>query len=114
MKRKAKGILKFIMFLAVVIIVCLLIQMVPGIAPWIEKTTGWKNVKAGAKTVATVALGAVVVSWGIATLSIPILGASMVVIGLVLIGYAVYPMFVKPSTVSNASYDQSGPLKIFG
>lgn len=114
--KKAKGILKVLTFLAVVIIVALILQITP-VADWVGKITGvtGDKIKSAARTVITIALAAVVVSWGVASLAVPILGVSMVLIGLVMLAWSVYPMIVKPkpADASNSSFNQAGPFKLF-
>lgn len=114
--KKAKGIMKVLTFLAIVIIVALILQITP-VADWVGKMTGvtGDKIKSAARTVITIALAAVIVSWGIAALAVPVLGVSMVLIGLVMLAWAVYPMVVKstPSGASASSFNQSGPFKLF-
>lgn len=117
LKGKAKGILLFLIVVAVVIILAMIAQITP-VAEWIGKMTGitTERVKSLARTVVSAGLGVALVGWGIAALAVPILGVAMILIGLALLAFAVYPLF-KSSTSANpelASFDSKGPLKVFG
>jgi len=117
LRGKAKGILLFLVFVSVVIILAMIAQITP-VAEWISKTTGvaTDKVKSIARTVVSGALGVALVGWGIASLAVPILGVAMILIGLVLIGLAVYPLFTssQTKTVEQGTYGTEGPLRVFG
>jgi hypothetical protein len=117
--KKGKKLSKFMKFTAVlvfVIIICMMLQITP-VADYVAKVTGKTTdaVKGIAKTVATVALGAILVTWGISALAVPLLGGAMILVGLAIIAWVVWPMFTKTTTTAaaGASFDSKQPLKIF-
>ena len=92
--KKPKGIYKWLIFVAIVIIVALLLMWPPvsnAIAP-VFKTTGDK-IRQVARTIVGIGIGVALVSWGIAALSLPLLGGAMVIIGLAVLAYSVWPLF---------------------
>lgn len=94
MKARMKPIFKWILLLGVVLVLAML-AMLPPVADQLSKMTAVPaaKIKAIAQTVATIALGLIVVSWGIAALSLPVLGGVMIVAGLALVAWGVWPLF---------------------
>jgi len=84
------GILTFIVLFA------LLLNMWPAASDSVAKvfkTTGQK-VRAVAQTVIGVGVGLILVSFGVTALAVaPIVGVVLIVIGLVLAGWTLYPLF---------------------
>lgn len=116
LKGKAKGILFFLVIVAVVIILAMIAQITP-VAEWISKTTGvaTDKIKSVARTVVSAGLGVALVGWGIAALAVPILGVAMILIGLALLAFALYPLFTSSSSkaITEAGFTGGGPLNVF-
>ena len=98
MKQKRKPITKFMIFTAIVVVIALLLS-IPQVASQVGKVTGWASDKvvSVARTIVGIGLGVLLVTWGIAALSIPILGGALIVIGLTLLAFSLWPLF-KPSS----------------
>lgn len=114
-KSKFKGnIFKFLAFLGVVIIVAMLLQ-IPVLSDYVAKVTGstGDKIRSVARTIASLAIGVALVTWGIASLAVPVLGGVMIVAGLVLVAYSVWPLFKsKTVTAGNASFDNKNLFKV--
>lgn len=115
--KKFKGPLyTFLMIVSFVILIAMLLQWKP-VTDQVSKWTGIASdkIKSTAQTVVGLGLGIALVTWGIAALSVPILGGAMIVVGLVLLAYSLWPLFKpNPAAAQSASFDAKGPLKIFG
>jgi hypothetical protein len=93
----------FIYKVLIAIGLILLLAMIVMIPPVTAKVATWTNtpldtVRSWAQTAAGIALGAALVTWGIAALAIPILGGIMIIAGLALLAYSVWPLFSTSST----------------
>lgn len=116
--KKFKGpMFTFLTILGIVILVAMLLTMQP-VADQVSKWTGIASdkIKSTARTVVGLGLGVALVTWGIAALSVPILGGAMILVGLGLLVYSLWPLFKSKSATGaqQASFDSSSPLKIFG
>lgn len=102
MKRK-KGLFKFLAFVAVVVVVALLL-MIPQVATAVGKVTGVtsERIRSVAATIVGAGVGVLLVGWGIAALSVPFLGVAMIVIGLALLAYTLWPLFKPANKISAA------------
>ena len=101
MKAKGKfkgGIFKFLAVLAVVIIVSLILQIRP-VSDYVGKVAGvaGDKVREVARVIASIAIAVALVTWGIASLAVPVLGGAMILAGLALLAYSVYPLFKSGS-----------------
>lgn len=99
-KGKFKGtIYKFLAFLGVVIVVALFLQ-IPMVSDYVGKVAGvtGEKVRSVARTIASLGIGVALVTWGIASLAVPVLGGAMIVAGLALLAYSVWPLFAKKDT----------------
>ena len=99
MKKKIPLIYKILIFVGII----LLLSMIVMIPPVTTKVSSMLNVpiqtvRSWAQTVCGIALGVALVTWGIAALAIPVLGGIMIVAGLALIAYSVWPLFSTSST----------------
>lgn len=99
MKKKKGFLFTFLSFVAVVVVLAM-ICMIPPVADWIAKTTGVasEKIKSIAATVVGAGVGVLLVGWGIAALSLPILGGAMIIGGLALLAYSLWPLFKKSSS----------------
>ncbi len=90
---------KLAMYLYIVIVVMLLalILSFDRVSTFVGATL---NIAAGkvqntARTVLGVAIGIYMISSGVAALAIPIIGISLLVVGVVLVGYSLWPYLTK-------------------
>lgn len=99
MKGKMKLTMKLIVFLAVIVFIAMLI-LIPPITERVATLTGWTTdkIKTLAKTVVGSGLGLILVNFGVAALAVPLVGVLLIVIGLALTAYSVYPFFQKNNT----------------
>lgn len=116
--RKFKGpLFTFLTVVGIVVLIAMLLTMQP-VADQVSKWTGIASdkIKSVAKTVVGAGLGIALVTWGVAALSVPILGGAMILVGLALVVYTVWPLFKSSSSgnAQSASFDAKNPLKIFG
>ena len=100
--------------LAIIILVAMLLQVKP-VTDAVSKATGIAadKIREGAKLVVGIGLGLALVTWGIAALSLPILGGAMILVGLALLAYSVWPLFQSKPAGMEASFDSKSPLSIF-
>lgn len=99
--KKPKLLYKFIAFVAVVVLVAIALMIPPvsdKVGEWV-KVPGAK-IRAVAQTIVGIGIGVMLISWGIAALSLPVLGGAMIVIGLAILAYSVWPLF-RSSKSSN-------------
>lgn len=94
----------FVMFLGFVAVLAMLL-LIPPISDWVGEKLGvaGDTIRTWAQTTAGIVVGVMLVTWGIGALSIPILGGILIVAGLGLIAWNLWPLFSKSSDVSNAS-----------
>lgn len=100
MKTSAKIVYKFIGFLVIVAIVAMLL-MVPPVQKAVAKATGAAEdkIRFVAGTIAGTAIGLILVNFGIVALaSIPVVGIALILAGLALAAYALYPLFKKEAS----------------
>lgn len=92
MKAKFKKFFMFVGILAILVIIALVMLFIPEsatkVAEWTGSTT--QKVKDTAVAVIGVAIGLLLISFGVAALAVPFVGGSLIVIGLALGGWAVY------------------------
>lgn len=120
MKKKAlnlKGaIFKFMIVLVIVILVAMLLTTKP-VAGAVSKMTGWAadKIQNTARLVVGIAIAVALVTWGIAVLSIPVLGVGMIIAGLALLTYSVWPLFTSSKAAgAEASFNSKNPLSLVG
>jgi hypothetical protein len=104
MKKKPKPLFKFITFVAIVTAVAMLLWQVPAASNWfagVIGTTG-EAIRNTAATIVGIGIGVMLISFGVAALSVPVLGVVLVVIGLAMLGYSLWPLF-KPRSQQNAT-----------
>jgi len=114
--KKFKGPLyTFLIIVSFVVLVAMLLTWKP-VTDQVSKWTGVAadKIRSGAQTVVGIGLGVALVTWGIAALSVPILGGAMILVGLALVAYAVWPLFKSSPAGTQVSFDSKDPLKIFG
>ena len=114
-KTKFKGgIFKLLAVLAIVILVAMLLQ-IPFVSDYVAKVTGstGDKIRSVARTIASLAIGVALVTWGIASLAVPILGVGMILAGLALVAYSLWPLF-RPSSAQaqSASFDNKNLFKV--
>lgn len=102
MKKKKGFLFSFLIFTAVVTVVALIL-MIPQVSDYVGKVTGvaGAKIRSVAQTIVGAGVGVLLVGWGIAALSIPILGGAMIVIGLVLLGWSLWPLFKGKHAVND-------------
>lgn len=100
--KKKKGFLFSLMAFVAVVVVLALILMIPPVSNYVSKVTGVasEKLRSVAATIVGTGAGVLLVGWGIAALSMPILGGAMIVIGLALLAYSLWPLF-SPRSSSN-------------
>jgi len=99
MKKRIPFIYKILIGIGLILLLAMLL-MVPAVQTQVSTITKVPaaTIRTWAQTIAGIALGAALVTWGIAALAIPILGGMMIIAGLALIAYAVWPLFNSTST----------------
>jgi hypothetical protein len=99
--KKPKFIYKFLTFVAIVLIIAFLLTLDP-VANQVSKVTGAAadKIKMAAQYIVGIALGVMLISWGIAAISLPLLGGAMILIGLAILAYSLWPLF-KSNSVNN-------------
>jgi hypothetical protein len=101
MKRRVPAIYKFLIFVGVVAVLAMLLML-----PWVSDKVGamfgvaGDKIRTVAQTVAGVAIGVALVTWGIAALALPVLGGIMIVAGLAMIAYNVWPLFSGGASIT--------------
>lgn len=100
MKKMGKWFKYFMGAVAVLVLACIILMLWPAASQWVSSMTGVAvdKIKSIAQTVVGAGLGVLMVGWGIAAISVPILGGAMILIGLALIVYSVWPLFKSSST----------------
>lgn len=101
MKKRSKFIVWFLLILAIIVILSLIL-LLPPVSDRVGKMIGKTGdaVRGVAQTVAGIVIGIMLVTWGIAALEIPILGGAMIVAGLGMLGWNVYPLFQSSGDTS--------------
>jgi len=96
-----KGLKIFLTAIAVIVVLAIIL-LLPPVQKKVSDTLkiGSEKLRMIAATAVAAGLGVLLITWGIAALAMPILGGAMIVIGLVLIAYAVWPLF-RPGTQSD-------------
>lgn len=99
MKKRIPFLYKILIAIGFIILLAMLF-MIPSVG---MKVSTMLNVPAAtvrtwAQTICAAGIGTALVTWGIAALAIPILGGMMIIIGLALIAYAVWPLFSSTTT----------------
>jgi hypothetical protein len=94
MKRKTPLIYKILIFVGFIALLAMLL-MLPMVSNKVGEWTGiaGDKIRGAAQTVAGIAIGVALVTWGIAALALPVLGGVMIVAGLAMIAYNVWPLF---------------------
>ena len=108
MKRKSIA-FKLIAFL-VVIVVLAMIVLIP---PVTNKVAGWtgtaaSKVKYIAQTIVGAGVGLLLVSFGVAALSAPIVGICLILAGVALAAYSLWPLFRPNMSVSTNNLNNMG------
>lgn len=90
-----KKIVYYILVACAVVIILACIAMIPPVADRISKATGMASdkIKGIAQRAVSIAVGVALVSWGVAALAMPLLGGLMIVAGLGLLAWALWPLF---------------------
>jgi len=96
---RKKSIMRKVAILMLAILALAFVFSFGGPQKWLSDKLGWtaEKTKSVVRTVVLVSLGAFLISSGVAALAIPVLGGAMIVIGLILVGVALYPWFKKPT-----------------
>ena len=99
MKKKSFA-FKLTAFVAVVVVICIILLIPPVTA----KVSAWTGVAASkiayvAQTIIGTGVGIMLISFGVAALSAPIVAFALIVIGLSLLAYSLWPLFKKNSTM---------------
>lgn len=95
-----KTIYKILIVVGVVALLAM-IMLIDPVATGVANVTGAakSKVKSIAQTVVGIAIGVALVTWGIAVLSIPVLATVMIILGLALITYALWPLFAPTQSM---------------
>lgn len=101
MKKRSKFSVWILLIGAIVLIICLLL-LIPPVA---DKVSTWTNIasdklRSVAQTVAGIVVGIILILVGIASLEIPILGGALIIAGLGMMGWNIYPLWASPTTVT--------------
>lgn len=119
MKKKAlsfkSAIFKFMIVLVIIVLVAMLLTTKP-VADAVSKVTGWSaaKIQSAAKFVVGIGISVALVTWGIAVMAIPVLGVGLIVAGLALLAYSVWPLFKSPAAGAEASFNSNKPLSLVG
>lgn len=65
-----------------------------------EQSTLSQKIQSYAKTAVAVSLGLFLISTGAAALAVPVVGVAMIVVGVVLVAYALWPFFTRSSSAN--------------
>lgn len=102
MKKRSKFFVLFLIFLGVIVILAFILLIPPvsnKVGSWVGKTGD--TIRGIAQTVAGIVIGIMLITWGIAALEVPPLGVTMIIAGLGMLGWNVYPLFTSSSLNSN-------------
>ena len=92
MKAKFKKFFMIVGILAILIAICLIVLFVPNastkVAEWTGTTT--QRVRDTAVTIVGVAIGLLLISFGVSALAVPVVGITLIAIGVSLGGWALY------------------------
>lgn len=93
MKKKSFA-FKLTAFVAVVVVICIIL-LIPPVTAKVSAWTGIASAKIAyvAKTVIGTGVGIMLISFGVAALSAPVVGTALIVIGVVLLAYSLWPLF---------------------
>jgi hypothetical protein len=95
MKKMAKYWRIFLVIVVLIALVCLFDTVADTVGGWFNTSGG--AVKTTAKTVAGAGIGLMLLSFGVTALAASVfIGAGLIVIGLALLIYAVWPLFTSP------------------
>lgn len=94
MKKKSKFIYKLLAFLAVVLLLSIAV-LIPPVGEQVSKITGIAadKIKYWAQTIVGGVVGALLLVVGVLTIEMPILGVPLVIAGLSIMGYTIWPLF---------------------
>jgi hypothetical protein len=108
--KKKKGFITWLVLLSIVIVLAMLCLFDP-VAETVGKWTGVAadKIKTTAKTVVGAAIGLLLISYGVAALAVPILGGALIVIGVALLAYSLWPLFTSSSS---SSVEKTGLQKV--
>lgn len=97
--KKWTGSQKVMALLGIVLIVCMVL-LLPPVSDKVADMAGstGAKIRGWAQTIAGLTVGALLVTWGIGALAIPVLGGIMIVAGLALIAWNLYPLFKTADT----------------
>jgi len=100
MKSKTKTLYKIIAFVAIIVLIAMII-LIPPVGTWVAKTTGidGSKLRGIAQTVVAAGIGLILVMAGIAAMAVPIVGVTLILIGVGAIAWAVWPLF-RPTTAN--------------
>ena len=110
MKRSIKLLLGIVAF---VVILCMILSFDP-VATQVSKVTGMASakVKGWARTIAGAGVGIMLISFGVTALAaMPIVGIALIVIGLAILAYSVWPLFSSGGVGAGAN---SGTINSMG
>ena len=92
----------FMGFLAIIAVICMIL-LIPPVSNWVGAKVGiaGQKIRDIAATVAGAVVGVMLISFGVTALAAaPIVGAALIITGLAMLAYSLYPLFTKtaPST----------------
>ena len=100
--KKKKGIVAWMIFVSIVVVVALIL-MIPQASDALGKMVGvsGEKIRNVARTIVGAGVGVLLVSYGVTALAVPILGGALIVIGLALLAYSLWPLFKKTSSAND-------------
>ena len=100
MKKK----LFFISILGFVVLVCIIL-LIPPVTTKVSSWTGIaaSKIKYVAQTVVGAGVGLMLISFGVAALAAPVVGFTLIVIGLTILAYSLWPLFKSGSAMTVSS-----------
>lgn len=95
--------MKIVGALGIIVIICMII-LLPPVSEKIADMAGstGDKVRGWAQTIAGLAVGTMLVTWGIGALAVPMLGVIMIAAGLAMIAWNLWPLF-KPADTSTST-----------
>lgn len=102
MKKGIKLLLGVVVF---VVIVCMLLSFNP-VATQVSKITGMASakIKGWAQTIAGAGIGIMLISFGVTALAaMPIVGIALLIVGVAVLAYSVWPLFASSGVGAGAS-----------
>lgn len=110
MKKRSIG-FKLIALMAFVVVVCIIL-LIPPVTAKVATMTGITSakIKYVAQTIIGAGVGLMLISFGVAALTAPIVGIILIGIGITLLAYSLWPLFKgsSPMTVSTNNLNSMG------